>query len=250
MLLGRLRFSFVVFAVLGGLVTSGQAQVAPAPPPAAGDVTPAPADPAARSAPPTAGSPSSTAPVPDTSVATPQPDHPMPPAATSAPVASGVPGPDPALARRAAKAKASGKVLEIFDVTVVTGCRDLGEESTRSSIEGLRGRASIRIELRKAAVERGASHIRFSDYRNRNSQSEAARLYDCTAPEPETAVVGSGRAAPRGSIGVQLELVPAGSLNTDITGASQDIDAETTFGISGSLDYFVSPSLAIEAGEA
>jgi hypothetical protein len=36
-------------------------------------------------------------------------------------------------------------------------------------------------------------------------------------------------------------------LNTDITGVSQDIDAETTFGISGSLDYFVSPSLAIGA---
>jgi hypothetical protein len=159
-----------------------------------------------------------------------------------------VPGPEPALARTAADAKASRRVLDVVDAATVADCRDLGQSSAESEIAGVNGRAYIRALLRTAAVNRGASHLLFSEFQAGISQSETAKFYNCTAPriavgsEPGSSLVSS-----EGAVAIQFDLVPAGSLSLGSTFGREtvNVDTATTYGISGSFDRFVTPFLAV-----
>jgi hypothetical protein len=249
MLLERLRFPLLVGALLGGLAASARAQVSPDPTPAlAGDATAhSPSDPSNVPAPPTAGAASATAPALAASTAS--PTHEGPVLSTGAPVpavpsAPRVSGPGPALVSAAAAAKDSGNVLFVVDPAEVVDCSELGQASVTSAVEGRQGRARLRIELRKAAVDRGASHLHFSGFQDGSSQRETAQFYDCTAPRIAVAkLAGPSLASPKGAIAIQLDLVPVGSLSPG--GGSMNVDTATTYGVSASLDYFARPFVAI-----
>lgn len=228
MLLGQLRFWLLVTALLGGLADSARAQEAPAASPTGGATTASPAERSTVPAPPPAAdSPSSIAPAP--SVATPPPGDPAP---------------------RAAPPVGDPDSVKIADAAVVTRCRYLGQDSRPSTIPDDRGHAQIRLQLRKAAAERGASHILFFDHQGSSAQREIARFYSCA----ETGSVGeltstegdSSPASPRASYGVLFELVPAGLLDANINGKSMKLTT-TAYGIGLNLDYFVWPNLAIGA---
>src|SRR5512140_1960624 len=235
MFLEGLRYTLPAFALLGILAASARAQVSPAPPtpPPAGDATtPSPALPSSDPAPPPAAGSAPAA----------------GPSGTAASAPS-VPGPDPALAKLAAEAKASGKVLYAASASAVAACRDLGGSSAESDAAGMIGRARIRVELRRTAADRGASHILFSAYRDGVTQSETARFYDCTAPDPaakpEPPRASSIFASAYGMLAVQLELVPEGTVSAETGGVSAKADTATTFGVSTSLDYVVVPYLSL-----
>lgn len=262
MFLGQPRFLLVAFAVLGGLATPGRAQVSPTPPPAAGAVEspPATTPPTPTNTPTAPATPAiNPVPVPAVSGTASPSGEPLPAATTPAPTRPSAPivpspGTAPTLAGIAAEAKAAHKVIEIADTATVAGCKTLGQASANSWTTGEVGRARIRVELHTVALGRGASHLAFSGYYNDNQmQREIARFYDCTAPrtdaepEPEIEVAGADRTAPHGAISAQFELIPSGSLSTNITGMSQSVDIAATYGISGSLDYFVAPFLALGA---
>jgi len=229
------RISFLACSLLG--VATAHAQVAspaPAQPPAPVAPAPAPVAPAPALSAPPAGAPA---------VITP-----------SAPVA---PSLDPALMQRSAEAKASGQLLDIANPATVAGCRDLGSDAAESDLEGIRGRGRIRIELRSTARTRGASHVLYSDYHSGNVQTERGRFFDCSgeAPLPGSAPIGSatgGAAAPAGppaprmgSISVQLDLLPTGSLGTKVNGQSMSVDTEMAFGLTGGLEYYPTPSISL-----
>jgi len=73
-------------------------------------------------------------------------------------------------------------VFEVVDAAAIAICRDLGQHSTEFAISDVHGRDRMRNELRKAAVDRGATHLRFSEFRDGRMQLETARFYDCTVP--------------------------------------------------------------------
>src|SRR5882724_1222326 len=224
MLRGQLRFSLLVAALLGGLMASARAQVSPTPLPAGDATTSSPADPSTVPvSPPIAVSPSSTAAAP---VASP-----------AAPPSGGDSAPPTEL------------LVKIADAAVMAHCEYLGQESRSSEIAGARGRAQIHAELRKAAADRGASHMRFSDYQDGSTQSEVARFYGCRDPrvdgEPKPAEGGSRSRLPRGALTIFADLLPEPSLSTNVTGTSQQMSGVTAYGLSANLDYFPSPYMSI-----
>ena len=140
-------------------------------------------------------------------------------------------------------------LVKLADAAVIAHCEYLGQESRSSEIAGARGRAQIRAELRKAAADRGASHLRFSDYQDGSTQSEVARLYGCRdlgiAGEPKSAGGGSRSRLPRGALAIFADLLPKPSFSTNVTGTPQLFDGVTAYGLSANFDYFPSPYLSI-----
>jgi len=232
---GRLGLSSVMFALLGLRAGSADAQASPPPPAPASPAAPTTAPPA-RNVPPPASTPSTPG---AASVA---------PAAEGAGAAGNAAGPDPALVAAAVAAKASGTLLEVTDPAAIASCRELGHDSAASAIAGARGHLQLRTGLRERGLRRGASHLRYQNYLDGAVQSEAAQFYDCagTTADPAASGVQAGAAAsaaaaaPVGSVAIQLDLIPAGSLHTNIAGIAADADTQTTVGISGNLDWFVS----------
>jgi hypothetical protein len=201
------RFSLSVATLLGALAAPVRAQVPPAPPLAADATAAPPAEPA-------------TAP-------------PSPPAA----------------GRQTALTDRDPALIKVVDTAPAADCRFLGQAS--AVLDGSRGLAEIFFDLRKVAAARGASHIHFSDFDDGGKPSEAAQFYACPsvgiAASPSPAEAGASRAPPRASIGLVVEYLPAGSLHTNVSGIPQAADATATYGVSGSLDYFISPYLSIGA---
>ncbi len=130
-------------------------------------------------------------------------------------------------------------LVKLADAEVIAHCEYLGRESRSSEIAGARGRAQIRAELRKAAADHGASHMRFSDYQDGSTQSEVARLYGCRD------LGGSRSRLPRGALVIFADLLPKPSLSTNVTGTSQQFNGVTAYGLSANFDYFLSPHMSI-----
>ena len=166
---------------------------------------------------------------------------------------------DPERTRRAA-APVPGTVVELDDSQPAKGCKDLGRVSVVSGEGGSRGRDAIRSELRTAAIARGASHLRYLDYRPGAKQRETAQLYYCEisplpapAPPPPPPPTSSEdsiapvirRSYPYGAAAIQLELVPVGALTIGPQDHGAKVDAEQTWGGSASLEYLAAPYMAI-----
>jgi hypothetical protein len=137
----------------------------------------------------------------------------------------------------------------VIDTAPAADCSFLGQAS--AVLEGSRGLAEVFIDLRRAAAARGASHMYFSDYDDGGKRGEAAQFYACPSvgivASLSPAEAGAHRAQPRASITLVVEYLPAGSLHTNVRGIPQAADTTATYGVSGSLDYFISPYLSIGA---
>jgi hypothetical protein len=153
---------------------------------------------------------------------------------------SAAPALDPVAVRAAARSKEAGQVIEVTNEAAIAGCRDLGDEHADTSLPWARGRAAIRDSLKAMGRARGASHVQYSDHITIDSgaQREHGHFYDCTSPaatprtpRPPLLVAFSG----------QLEILPAGTLH----GPSLESDTATAFGVSGNLEYILSPLVAL-----
>ncbi len=197
---------------------------------------------------------------PDATGPTTEPARSAPPAAP--PSTTAMPAtPDAALAQRAREAKENGKLIDVRSAAEVEGCRDLGSDAESSDLEGLRGRARIRVALRRIARARGASHMLFFGYRAGAVQTEHGRYFDCagdlamapppgltatavTAPPPEIAA--PPRAPVRvGAASAQVDLLPAGSLHRKLQGDSLTSAAATTVGLTAVFEFFPTPQIAL-----
>jgi len=162
MLVVRVCGSFVVCALLA-VTKAAHAQPAPAP-----GIPPAQPEAPAHTPPSAASSPEA-----------------APPAPASPPPAAPAPSLDPAVIQSAAKAKATGEIIEVTDPAVVATCFDLGQAAVDTTVQGPRGRFVIRHGLQTKARARGASHVRYfgrSVLADSGSQRERGQFYDCTRP--------------------------------------------------------------------
>jgi hypothetical protein len=66
-----------------------------------------------------------------------------------------------------------------------------------------------------------------------------------TSVHAQEASVATEAPAKKMRVGAQLELVPAGSLETNVLGRSQSTDTAFAYGIGGSLDYDLTPMISI-----
>ncbi len=235
----RVRVSLVVCAWLASIAGTARAQISPAPP--------------------TGGAPAVDAPTPPPAPAPlPAPAPPTAPAPAASPAAPATRSLDPA----AAKAGATGGLVEVTDPDAVRHCRDLGEEAFYTSRPGARGRLGLREALKEIGRARGASHIQYSGYvvlADSNAQRERGRFFDCTIsrvappalapPQPEPQAP-QPSFAPRASYGGQLDVFPVGSLrakaNTPgLNTPALEGDIVTAYGVSGNFEYIVTPEVAL-----
>ena len=269
MSLARVRVWLVACAWLPFVAGSAHGQAAP--PSSTGSAAPAPGapDPAGAS---------------EAGAATaPAPAHPAPPAGRAgAGSASSVP--DVATVQAGVRAKASGTLIEFSDPAAVAGCRDLGERYEETSVRGARGRLELRGTLKSKGRARGASHVRYSGYAvlDFNGQGERGHFYDCALtgllpPTPPPLVItGAGAAAATGSAAPgdaiapgasapaamvstgavqtrrsaiaftgQFALVPVGAVHTKVNDQSTDLAVGTAYGVSGNLEIFALPNVAL-----
>ena len=154
---------------------------------------------------------------------------------------------------QARQAQASGQLIDVAREAAVAGCHDLGSEAASSQLDGLPGRAHLRVDLRKIGRARGASHVLYSDYRAGAIQREHGQFFDCsgdfvTAPPAPAVAAVVAEPPPRGAVGLQVELLPAGSLDFPDSGQSSNAthtEAATAFGVTGVVEWFASEGIAL-----
>jgi hypothetical protein len=239
------RIMFLAGSLLG---VAGTASAQVAPPPGAAPATPAPATPA----------PGIASPVP--AVSPPVLAAPRPPTAPGVRAALARPALDAALVQRAREARQTGKLIDVTSPAEVEGCRDLGSDFERSDLDGLTGRARIRVALRRIARARGASHMLYFEYSGGVVQTERGRFFDCTgddlaasppslapivAPPPADGAVTASAPARLGAASVQLDILPAGAIGSTVQQRSVSVDARTAVGMTAALEYFLHPQIAL-----
>jgi hypothetical protein len=159
-------------------------------------------------------------------------------------------------AAQARRAQASGQLIDVASEAAIADCHDLGSETSSTTLEGLAGRAHVRVELRRIGRARGASHVLYADYRGGETQRERGRFFDCsgdfvagppaaTAPGAPPVAPVAPEPRPVGTLGLQVEALPAGTLVFPANPEDQHIDAATATGLTGAIEWFASEGIAL-----